>query len=353
MRRFRWPAAAFLAMAALFTTGTALAGGGLFSHRTHTDIECEECHAAAESEDLTVSLIPGLDVCGTCHETSDLDEWGVVEFPRVPSLFEKFSHRFHMGENGDCASCHAAVGSPREMVLTEAGEAHQGCFSCHDGLSADNDCGACHTETMSDALSGTWWGRLLQKPSDHVPGILHSHRFGVETDDEECLTCHEGDLECGICHHGENVEFAVHDRNWRYSHGVEATKHLHDCSSCHEADQFCTGCHADEGIRPWNHAMEGWVFGEAIHGQYARRDLEYCASCHQSDRATCGISTACHQDDNIRGNQFDRNIHPPGWRGDAGEGDWHDDDGSACFECHSVSSRTSGIGFCTYCHGAK
>lgn len=38
-----------------------------FTHRAHATFECKECHNAAESEESTQVLMPGIDTCRNCH----------------------------------------------------------------------------------------------------------------------------------------------------------------------------------------------------------------------------------------------------------------------------------------------
>jgi hypothetical protein len=337
--------------------------GERFPHGVHAeaDLDCETCHNVAESRDLRVSLLPSPELCEDCHDRGDLETWGLAKIERAKPRFLSFSHKTHLdvkvsGETG-CFVCHVAMGHPEKAAAVPAGAVslagHSLCSQCHDGGTANDACESCHSTPVDGAPAGTWWGLALQESSPHGPGFLHRHQFAAQTDGPECASCHDQDLMCSTCHHGENVDYAVHERVWLYTHPQEAIKHLQDCQSCHEMDGFCTDCHAAEGIRPGNHAMAGWIGGLNLHGPAAHRDLTYCAGCHESDASTCGSSTGCHRDDNIQGNQRDRNLHPAGFRDDAGHGPWHEDDGSSCFECHDVTSRTTGIGFCTYCHAMK
>jgi hypothetical protein len=84
----------------------------------------------------------------------------------------------------------------------------------------------------------------------------------------------------------------------------------------------------------------------------AHRDIESCISCHDVQGAdpTC---ISCHLDnDGIKGTNA--KTHPANFMMDE-HGDWHDNEGSICFNCHTVilSTAQSGNGFCGYCHGGQ
>ena len=90
--------------------------------------------------------------------------------------------------------------------------------------------------------------------------------------------------------------------------------------------------------------------GGGEHAILARRDLESCTACHDVQGADPSCIT-CHLDsDGIQGtnpkthiSNFLRNE----------EGDWHQDAGSICYNCHTSATPQSPItsGFCNYCHG--
>ncbi len=269
--------------------------GERFPHAVHmeAELECESCHEVAESKDLGTSLLPDAEVCENCHDREDLETWGLTQFDRPKPRFDRFSHETHYdidiaGETG-CFVCHVALGHPEEVgAVSLAG--HGLCSQCHDGGTADDACESCHSQPVKGAPAGTWWGLALQESSPHAPGFLHRHQFDTQTSESECASCHYEEPLCSTCHHGENVEYAVHERIWRFTHQQEAIKNLQDCQSCHELDRFCTECHAAEGIRPGNHELPGWMSGD-VHGLAARRDLTYCASCHEADPSVCAD---CH-----------------------------------------------------------
>ena len=122
-----------------------------------------------------------------------------------------------------------------------------------------------------------------------------------------------------------------------FNTAMEATNTLEFCVSCHES-----------GLRmPLAHSTSNWI---ARHGRAAKNDVENCASCHQSSDPTCGLS-GCHNDfDGIRGTN--PKIHKSNNTLFDGDGYWHEDNGSYCYQCH-ISTQQAGVGFCGYCHGSE
>lgn len=310
-----------------------------FSHGQHdyAGVACETCHQAAESTDLSTSLRPEPKVCLECHGADDLEAWGMEVIPRSASGVPLFSHKGHLARGLECRSCHGAIladAATKEADRTAPG--HDLCFGCHDGSEAGRDCEGCHVAPIAP-------------PRNHTSGWLHMHGKVVRGGTQDCESCHENQDRCVTCHQGENLDEPAHPRNWTHLHAEEARKNLTTCTSCHGMEESCSECHAAEGIRPGNHMIPGWTAVE--HGAVAKRDVGYCASCHEGDGFLCA---GCHRDrDDVRGTESRLNIHGSDWRDQAGHGDWHDDDASNCFLCHSAATRDDGEGFCTYCHERK
>ncbi|MDZ7624447.1 MAG: hypothetical protein U5J96_08410 [Ignavibacteriaceae bacterium] len=152
------------------------------------------------------------------------------------------------------------------------------------------------------------------------------------------------------------------DFGYRYSHGIDAKGKTKECQSCHQIETFCAACHQSEnrdfamgGILPSSHLSPdfktfGVGSGGGEHARLARRDIERCVSCHdvQGADANCIV---CHLDsDGIKGTN--PKTHSANYM--SGErGDWHDNQGSICYNCHTSASPMSQptSGFCNYCHG--
>jgi len=209
-----------------------------------------------------------------------------------------------------------------------------------------------------------------------------SHKFEARSFDADCIMCHDiNNNSCETCHAANNIQtgadqpFApnnfvddartqkltrAHDLNYRFLHGIDARSKKYDCQSCHQTEIFCATCHQSEGsdfamagIIPASHLKGDFVSpGGGEHGTLARRDIESCIACHdvQGNDPVC---LNCHIDsDGINGTN--PRTHAPGFMKNE-EGDWHDTQGSVCYNCHINASpmTPAGTGFCGYCHGSK
>ncbi len=214
------------------------------------------------------------------------------------------------------------------------------------------------------------------------------HKFLAQSFDANCMMCHDNST-CDECHISTTTitEFntpddfyqpympsqgidgtkqqlieRVHELNYRYIHGIDANSKVTECQTCHEIQSFCANCHTSEladfslgGVVPLSHIGPnfktiGVGSGGGEHAILARRDLESCTACHDVQGADPSCIT-CHLDsDGIQGtnpkthvSNFLRNE----------QGDWHESDGSICYNCHTSASTSSRKtdGFCNYCHG--
>ena len=111
------------------------------------------------------------------------------------------------------------------------------------------------------------------------------------------------------------------------------------------------------GVAPASHLKPNFTTigvgtGGGEHAILARRDIESCVACHdvQGGDPTC---ITCHTDnDGIKGTN--PKTHPANFMHDD-HGDWHNNPGSICFNCHigASPSTPAGVGFCGYCHGSQ
>jgi hypothetical protein len=358
-----------------------------FSHSFHSDLaECADCHSSVmESFSLNDRLLPDHDDCANCHEVDDDEECstchsnGVFE-PLIQTKSELiFSHKDHLGDELDCAKCHKDFTS-----IDYSDEADQKippmklCVSCHSPEEmAPNFCESCHISTVN----------LI--PQNHVTdNFIRGHKFLAQSFDANCMMCHDNST-CDECHIStttitenntpddfyqpympsqgidgtrQQVIERVHELNYRYIHGIDANSKVTECQTCHQIESFCANCHTSElgdfslgGVAPLSHIGPnfktiGVGSGGGEHAILARRDLESCTACHDVQGAdpSCII---CHLDsDGIQGtnpkthvSNFMRNE----------QGDWHESEGSICYNCHTSASPSSRKtdGFCNYCHG--
>ncbi len=365
-----------------------------FSHELHVEAaECASCHTGvAESESLGDRLLPEKDNCAECHDVEDDENCELCHYEDVyEALIKKpssliFNHRKHL--NGDeelCTECHTGLDEVEySLDAPGANPPMIKCYSCHseDGIAA-MECEVCHIST-NDLV-----------PADHkTVSFFDNHKYSWQKKDAECAMCHDNDF-CEACHIATtgideiNIETdfytpysphtyidgskqmvitRVHSIDYRFTHGIDAKMKASECRTCHQTETYCVTCHEydngdyglDGGIIPSSHSSTNFLTigvgsGGGEHATLAKRDIEQCASCHDTEGADPAC-ILCHADpDGIEGTN--PKTHKSGFMEDNEHGDWHDDMGSVCYNCHTdVNARPSGaagMGFCGYCHGAK
>ena len=364
-----------------------------FSHEFHSEVtDCASCHTGVpEAETLSAKLLPSMDDCSACHDVEDEDNCEQCHYEDVyealvptQSTSLNFNHKLHVTvQKMECTTCHKGLDEV-EYSFESAGKnpAMDNCYQCHNNTTVANNCESCHKAT----------GELI--PADHKTASFFSqHKFKALDDKENCQMCHDKNDFCEACHVSTTmidetntmtnfyVPYAphqfianhkiqqitrVHSLDYRFSHGIDARGKTSECQTCHQVETFCAECHgstggdfAAEGFAPTSHLVDNYTTigngsGGGAHAIEARRDIESCASCHDTQGAdpTCII---CHFDNDGVKNTNPR-THPAGFMRDQ-HGDWHEDMGSVCYNCHTdinaSPSGTPGIGFCGYCHGSN
>lgn len=359
-----------------------------FSHSLHKElVDCQTCHSAvSESVSLKDALFPNHDNCVDCHEVDNDEECSTCHYDDNYEALVKsesgliFNHKIHLAsDNPNCESCHQGL-SEVDYSWQSAGAnpPMDQCYTCHnDKTVASNACESCHISTVN----------LL--PQDHkVVSFSRNHKFAAQEFNANCVMCHDNQS-CEDCHisttgitetntlndfyqpyypsnfvDGAKVQAInrVHELNYRFSHGIDSKGKTAECQTCHQIESFCVTCHQSEeedfafgGIVPSSHLKSsfktiGVGSGGGDHATLAKRDIERCMSCHDVNGAdpTC---ITCHFDaDGIKGTN--PKTHPTGYM--SGEkGDWHNDLGSICYNCHTSATPNSQptASFCNYCHG--
>ncbi|MEP0862629.1 MAG: cytochrome C [Ignavibacterium sp.] len=359
-----------------------------FSHSLHSElVDCQTCHSAVvESTSLKTLQLPNHDNCSTCHSVDNEEECKTCHINDVyePLVRKKseliFDHSFHLNNTTmNCETCHQGLKEvDYSWQAVGVNPPMENCYSCHNDKSiASNACESCHISTAN----------LL--PQNHkVANFTRNHKFMANAVDANCVMCHDNQS-CNDCHVATNVitevnlnnDFyqpyypsnftdgtklqairRVHDLNYRFTHGMESKGKTAECQSCHQIETFCANCHASEntdfavsGIIPASHLKPNFFTigvgtGGGEHAILARRDIERCTSCHDVNGSdpTC---ITCHLDsDGIKGTN--PKTHARGFMKNE-KGDWHDSEGSVCYNCHTSASPSSQktAGFCNYCHG--
>jgi len=316
-------------------------GDIIFSHFFHVqenEIDCETCHGdiATSTENVDRNL-PDMEVCADCHDVED--EEGCVICHRSPDDPQPsvhvitgfaFNHQAHVERKVACATCHAEMTSDHPVVKTAISVKAQ-CMQCHNNVTAESRCAACH-------------GDRYQLADIHPTAWRHGHGEEASAREAWCASCHHEQVDCQDCHQGDNLQGNIHELNYVFIHGLDAGSKNIDCTRCHNRREFCTDCHERNLRIPLAHSTAGWL---SEHGRAARQDPENCASCHETDDPSCSRS-GCHADlDGIRGT--DPRFHAAAMSRFDGHGAWHGDNGYVCYQCH-VNTNAEGIGFCGYCH---
>jgi hypothetical protein len=275
----------FLVLFAFSALAEKESAGLIFSHKKHVidnEISCETCHAAVEnSQSGTDNLLPGMDVCGNCHDVESTDNCkmchsnpdNIKPAVKVQNYFPLFSHKMHLSAGLDCASCHA------EMRTKTTVEPYV--------LPVISNCQQCHSERKV-------------MPRSHVPNYYHIHGDDARTNlnevtaSQNCVTCHSNRF-CQNCHEGDNLDRKTHPLNYEFTHSLDARGKERDCVVCHTERSFCVECHQQNMIMPFNH-VGGWAipFAGGTHQFEAQNDLENCMSCHTGNAEQTCQKSGCH-----------------------------------------------------------
>ncbi len=366
-----------------------------FSHQKHITefgVDCATCHAeATTSQSSADKMLPGHAVCQTCHEEQVSKTCGYCHVDeKNPAAFKRevgdihFNHKKHAGdEKMECITCHAGM-DKTDYASASNMPTMATCSTCHNNVKVTNQCETCHANLAT------------LRPASHKIGNFvkdHSKFARLSAMDTQCATCHTENY-CAQCHDGSNLTTlsskekigmisprtmgndksqalkgqAVHDINYRFTHGIDARGRATDCQVCHQEQTFCNDCHASGsealgGTIPTSHEVAGFVTigvgtGGGQHAKLARRDIQSCMTCHDTEGndPTC---MKCHVDpDGVKGTN--PRTHPGGFMKDNDTGDWHSNTGATCFACHTDPNAkprslggVAGRGFCGYCHGKK
>lgn len=234
----------------------------IFSHSQHAgfeSVECQTCHTnAATAENLSVSLLPSMETCTSCHNDSKA--------------------------TNTCESCHKNF-----VTLIPADHQRSDFRRVHREFARLGDmqvsCQTCHTETFcQDCHLG--------------PGVKQFGTDGLISDPAARRSLRDSP--------NQIILQNTHDLNYRFTHGIDAKARQSECASCHEPQTFCAECHAEGGninqasFRPASHDVPGFATvgrgtGGGLHAEEGKRDIESCISCHdvEGQDPTC---MTCHTD---------------------------------------------------------
>lgn len=366
-----------------------------FSHQKHINefgVDCATCHAeAATSQSSADKMLPGHAVCQTCHEEEVSKTCGYCHVDeKTPAAFTRevrelrYNHKKHVSDQKmECVACHAGLDKV-DYASAANMPSMASCNTCHNDVKVNNQCETCHSNLAT------------LRPRSHGGGNFvkgHAKFARLSAMDAQCSTCHTENY-CAQCHDASSLTTlsskekigmisprvmgndksqamkgqAVHDINYRFTHGIDAKGRASDCQTCHQEQVFCNDCHKDGsqalgGTLPTSHEASRFVTvgvgtGGGLHAKLARRDMQSCMTCHDTNGndPTC---IKCHVDqDGVKGTN--PKTHPRGFMADNESGDWHTSVGATCFSCHTDPNArpqslggVAGRGFCGYCHGKK
>ncbi len=265
--------------------------GVQFSHQLHieaVELGCADCHTAEESTTAQDNLLPGHDNCYLCHEEDDTecsfchtdadDPQGIKDFIHIA----RFPHAQHVGEDFECATCHAGVAAAEKTVVGRYLPSMQLCQDCHGNLAQVDYCYVCHAK-----------GEELA-PADHRLDWRSAHGLANHLDEENCQMCHT-EKQCLDCHEKDNLDRQVHPLNYVNNHAIDAKMKADNCYTCHEELESCVTCHREQLVLPRNHNTAGWATftNGGRHARQAKMDLDKCLACH-NDAYTEPICMQCH-----------------------------------------------------------
>lgn len=317
-----------------------------WSQSAHRSVGCEECHVMPGAVSMFKSKLKAIrqvrehaagDVraaaiqghvpdanCRRCHgRTRELVTYHGL----------KITHAAHWQMGVGCTYCHDRVAhGPKWLYSRVSSTARvksvatpykytptmEGCYRCHDGKRAPNECSTCHV-TMGE-----------RRPSTFDPAWVQAHREEVKrSGEQDCQRCHGQDF-CNNCHRAADP----HPGDWLAQHPQVAKANPDRCPACHQAPleakpkqaadlEFCQACHS---LRR-EHRQADW---QRAHGAQALADPAYCQRCHQPSWCS-----DCHATSRP---------HPPEWR--ARHASAANSRPENCRTCHADQ-------FCQACHQAK
>ncbi len=135
---------------------------------SHEGVTCEACHGETPGDhpDEPVVVMPGLDVCASCHTTT----------------YQEWQMSAHGSEEIPCTSCH----DPHEQSL-RFNTTQELCLNCHQEERTDY----AHVSHESEACSDCHWHRGTFDTEVHlVTGELGTSGHDAHVETLACIDCH-------------------------------------------------------------------------------------------------------------------------------------------------------------------
>lgn len=208
-----------------------------FTHASHTQLKCDNCHV--RKADALTPVLPGhracvschvkdfvstgFGICVNCHKGIDAVRPALVDFPERESYGVAFSHVNHAtyigGERrADCSVCHGVAGARATLP------GHRECYTCHKAPEEfktgekviEGSCGLCHTNdgSFKKFVNGGPAYRYRFNHDSHVRSgarCIECHNVlgeGADQVSQPRLAQHRGvgfSKSCGACHNGRRA----------------------------------------------------------------------------------------------------------------------------------------------------
>ena len=267
---------------------------------------CADCHEVDED-----------DACGQCHKGSTQE----VRLNRVDRhlKFSHALHDEDVIEGG-CSFCHASA-TLSEHPGTEMIPGHDLCKTCHEQQFTKLQCDTCHRDLhrQSDKPSTMFshQGNFIKR---HGKLAQDAGRCAACHDQTYCADCHARTAAVPLSvSFPDNIEAGyIHRGDFIARHASLAASDPSTCYRCHGA-QYCKSCHQLSGLAPsapsaTQPTATKRVHGPDImqpgspgfHGLLARRDISKCASCH--DQGAASNCVQCHRVGALGGNPHPSNF---------------------------------------------
>jgi len=190
-------------------------------------------------------------LCGCKTQDSEKNGWG-WKVGRPQRIQDTFSHEVHKkvleSEGFECLVCHTTgleieEEKEEEKMIEVSKESFfpgkETCHFCHFNPQAGNiapdRCSTCHFDIRGII------------PANHNFDWMSKHAVFSKADETGCESCHTPRF-CEDCHKRRDLPtLRVHDRNFRFIHGIEARANPRECGNCHELRSFCDQCHIKGG----------------------------------------------------------------------------------------------------------
>jgi len=147
----------------------------------HEGVTCEACHGEtpADHPDEPVVVVPGLDVCATCHEIT----------------YQEWEMSAHGNEEIPCTSCHDPHGQALRFETAEAL-----CVNCHQEERTDY----AHISHEAESCTNCHWHRGTFDTELHlVTGDLSASGHDAHVETLACIDCHSDLDESVVADAGE------------------------------------------------------------------------------------------------------------------------------------------------------